>query len=219
MYDVMCYDDGGPVSSLVYHCADAFPLPYECGSDDYFAPHPVTGSYLATHWNVYDSQFLCPVATCIKGLSTGPAPDPAPTTPPPSPVPPAPDDPGSAVGDEAVVWLNGFLKDSATRVRRVGLRGLSRGQAVSLRRATPEGYSVQVNLMWGAAAIAGGTLDASGAAKLKVPRVHRALLSHRRSVRLVLQGVIRTAAGGGPPELRKVAVTLKAPKPKRKRRR
>ena len=218
MYDVMCYDDGGPASFLTFTCAEAFPLPYECGSDDYFSPAPAPGSYLATHWNVYDSAFLCPVATCVTVPgSTAPPTGPG-TTPPPAPNPTPPVDPGAQVSPEAQAWLSQFLTTAAARVKKVGLRGLARGKAVSIRGSAPSGYAVQVDLMWGAAAIAGGSLDAAGAAKLKVPRVHRKLLGKRRKVRLILQGVIRSAAGGGPPSLAKVAVTLKAPANEKRRR-
>jgi hypothetical protein len=33
---------------------------YDCSGNDYFNPSPAPGSYLATHWNVYDSAFLEP---------------------------------------------------------------------------------------------------------------------------------------------------------------
>jgi hypothetical protein len=226
MWDVMCYDDDGPGPvGLVFNCLETFPLPYECGGDDYFNPSPVAGTYLATHWNVYDSAFLCPVATCVASGGSQPPPPP----PPPNPVTPGPGDttpadpgpapdPGQPVGADAEAWLTTFLADSTARVKKVGLRGLAQGKAVPLRGTVPAGYAVQVDLLWGASAIAGGSLDASGVARLKVPRIHRLLLARKRKVRLVLQAVIRSAAAGGIPSLKRVAVTLKAPPRKKKHR-
>jgi len=85
MWDVMCYADGGPRGNdfdLFLSCSNGFPLPYECGNDDYFNPAPASGSYLKNNWNVYDSAFLCPVASCITAPGTTPPPtDPPPTSP------------------------------------------------------------------------------------------------------------------------------------------
>ena len=46
--------------TLIYPCADADHEVYDCGNDDYFNPSPAGGSYLATHWNVYDGAFMAP---------------------------------------------------------------------------------------------------------------------------------------------------------------
>ena len=63
-YDVMCYtEDAGASHPMRYDCprvGGAIPQVYDCGRDDYFNPAPPAGSYLATHWNVYDSGFLAP---------------------------------------------------------------------------------------------------------------------------------------------------------------
>jgi len=61
--DVMCYQDG-PAMGHAYSttvCAGSssvMPQPYDCDQDDYFNPAPKTGSYLDTHWNVYNSVFM-----------------------------------------------------------------------------------------------------------------------------------------------------------------
>lgn len=65
--DLMCDQAfGGPQL-----CADrpynttVIVAPLDCGRDDYFNPSPAPGSYLATHWNTYNSAFLCPIGTCV----------------------------------------------------------------------------------------------------------------------------------------------------------
>ena len=64
--DVMCYADGGPNNALTHPCPNATPSPYDCGKNDYFSPAPAGGSYLDLKWNVYNSEFLCAVASCIQ---------------------------------------------------------------------------------------------------------------------------------------------------------
>jgi hypothetical protein len=62
--DVMCYNDGSAGSQLLRAvCASAVEL-IDCNADDYFAPSPAPGSYLATHWDAYNSTLLCPLARC-----------------------------------------------------------------------------------------------------------------------------------------------------------
>ena len=227
VFDVMCYADGGPRGTaawMVNACPYATLLPYECGVDDYFEPSPAAGSYLATHWNLFDSAFMCTVGSCVVPAGTPPTPTPTPTptpepprpvptpepdpVPEPAPAPPAPD-PGQPVGEDARVWLNGFMASATASLRKVGLKGLVRGRAVAVTGQAPGGHAVQVDLMLGAAAIAGGSLDAAGKARLKIPRFQRRILAKRRKVQLTLQGVIRGAAGGGPPTVKRVRVTLK----------
>jgi len=69
-YDVMCYSDGGtqPTPYSTGACAQiagssGMTQTYDCGGDDYFNPAPAPGSYLATHWNLYNNVFESPCAT------------------------------------------------------------------------------------------------------------------------------------------------------------
>jgi hypothetical protein len=66
--DLMCYPDGSPESAyyddtVCPYAGGAIPQTYDCGHDDYYDPAPAAGSYLATHWNVYDSAFM---ASCTQ---------------------------------------------------------------------------------------------------------------------------------------------------------
>jgi hypothetical protein len=57
-YDLMCYDDSGSAPTKVT-CPDrGRDQRLDCRHDDYFNTSPSPGSYLATHWNVADSEFL-----------------------------------------------------------------------------------------------------------------------------------------------------------------
>jgi hypothetical protein len=223
MYDVMCYPDGGPTGTpayLTFACGATPLLPYECGGDDYFNPSPASGTYLATHWNVHNSVFMCPVDSCIipKG-STGPNPNPGTPGDPGTGQPPPAPDPGAAVPADVEAWLTDFMAGATASLRKVGLRGLSKGKPLVIVGTAPNGYAVQFDLMLGAAAVAGGPLSTAGKARLKVPRVHRRMLAKRRKARFTLQGVVRSAAGGGPPSVKRKSVTLKAPAKKKKKRR
>ena len=58
--DVMCYDDGGPNSaaytgSLCGDTANGTPR-FDCRFTDYFNPAPAPGSYLASHWNIANTN-------------------------------------------------------------------------------------------------------------------------------------------------------------------
>jgi hypothetical protein len=112
--DVMCYvEDSGAAHAMQYDCprvGGAIPQAYDCGRDDYFNPAPPAGSYLADHWNVYDSAFLAPcaqVAPACGGGTDGLAPTPPVSTAAPS----LSGQPrrGSSVGALAGAWLNGPL--------------------------------------------------------------------------------------------------------------
>ncbi|MET9260702.1 RICIN domain-containing protein [Amycolatopsis sp. NPDC004079] len=59
--DIMCYDDGGlpnPPGHLVKSCPGAPENQIDCNGDDYFNTRPPGGTYLATHWNVANNDFL-----------------------------------------------------------------------------------------------------------------------------------------------------------------
>lgn len=66
--DIMCYNDGGPSFVVSTPCASgtAFDISeaLDCNKDDYFNATPAGGSYLATHWNEFDSIYLCQSASC-----------------------------------------------------------------------------------------------------------------------------------------------------------
>ncbi|MER5426036.1 RICIN domain-containing protein [Streptosporangium roseum] len=53
-FDLMCYGGTPSWSCLKW---DDYRLP-DCNRDDYFNVSPAAGSYLATHWNTADSEFL-----------------------------------------------------------------------------------------------------------------------------------------------------------------
>jgi chitodextrinase len=56
-YDVMCYKDD-PTTKLEYLCPVEHAALLDCNNDDYLHSHPPDGSYLASHWNTFDSGFL-----------------------------------------------------------------------------------------------------------------------------------------------------------------
>jgi hypothetical protein len=72
IYDVMCYTPkDGTADAFLRDCeivgeAPNPGKPLDCGNDDYFNPSPAPGSYLAGHWNVYQSGFLCTLARCDR---------------------------------------------------------------------------------------------------------------------------------------------------------
>lgn len=76
-YDVMCYGDGGQGSqtSGCNRIIDQYLL--DCSNDDYFSANPEAGSYLATRWNLFNSNYLVTNKTL--------PPDPSDTIPPPKP--------------------------------------------------------------------------------------------------------------------------------------
>ena len=73
--DLMCYADGGPNNTLTYTCdyrsSQTIDETYDCGHDDYFNPAPAPGSYLDTHWNIFNSEHLADCSDPGAGLSCG----------------------------------------------------------------------------------------------------------------------------------------------------
>jgi fibronectin type III domain protein len=74
-YDVMCYKDAdGTVLRIVCTSRSQFDNKLDCNHDDYYSTNPEPGSYLASHWNVANNEFL------IAGETGGATPTPTPTT-------------------------------------------------------------------------------------------------------------------------------------------
>lgn len=58
-FDVMCYSDSPYYPAMRYSCADNnHENRLDCNHDDYYHTNPTANSYLATHWNVANNQFL-----------------------------------------------------------------------------------------------------------------------------------------------------------------
>jgi hypothetical protein len=95
-YDVMCYKDTDTTVVKIVCTSKAEENRLDCNHDDYYSTDPAAGSYLASHWNVANNEFLIQGDT---GSGTGPTPTPSnsptPTTSPtrtssPTPQPPTP---------------------------------------------------------------------------------------------------------------------------------
>jgi hypothetical protein len=72
-WDVICYDDDGSGGRSTYVACNTPGAQYwDCNKDDYFNPTPAPGSYLASHWNLFNSVFMCPAGDCAPGGVTGP---------------------------------------------------------------------------------------------------------------------------------------------------
>ncbi|MEU4213247.1 RICIN domain-containing protein [Streptomyces sp. NPDC026206] len=82
-WDVMCYSDAPYYPTMRNVCTErGHDERLDCKHDDYYNTSPQPGSYLATHWNVANNQFL------MSGNGTRPDPGPSPTpTPTPTPKP------------------------------------------------------------------------------------------------------------------------------------
>ncbi len=62
-YDTMCYNDGALKSGAVmtYPCNSYQEPLLDCNNDDYFNISPLSGTYLASHWDLVNSSFLTSV--------------------------------------------------------------------------------------------------------------------------------------------------------------
>jgi hypothetical protein len=58
-YDRMCYSDEPNYPAMNYYCSDSsLNRLFDCNDDDYYNTDPAGGSYLDTHWNAANSQYL-----------------------------------------------------------------------------------------------------------------------------------------------------------------
>jgi hypothetical protein len=150
--DVECYNDGGSYftsgGSTTASCSDAAHEVYDCGLDDYFNPSPSPGSYLATHWNLFDSAFLCDAGTCGIGTTGGGG---GPTSPPPPPTTVVNPPPSAQNPPAAAVAYN-----ASTLARAVGLVRAAARVAVRMRDPRPTlrvGRAVCPNVCRGAVSV------------------------------------------------------------------
>ncbi|HLL67925.1 MAG TPA: RICIN domain-containing protein [Micromonosporaceae bacterium] len=79
-YDVMCYNDPNGAKTRVVCTARTHDQRLDCNHDDYYHTNPKPGSYLATHWNMANSDFLIRGPNAGGG-TTSPAPTTAAATP------------------------------------------------------------------------------------------------------------------------------------------
>src|SRR4051812_27237123 len=138
--DVMCYtEDAGAAHPMQQDCAGlpgAIPQNYDCGRDDYFNPAPAPGTYLATHWNTYDSAFLAPCGTIAPACGGGRLWVPTPPAASTAPTVSAPVRRGSAVVAQPGTWAN------APRAFAYQWQHLARGQWQNISAATGQRYLV-----------------------------------------------------------------------------
>lgn len=67
--DIMCYADAPNYPTMRFGCANlAKEYRLDCNHDDYISTAPAAGSYLATHWNVANSDFLMASSPGVTGV-------------------------------------------------------------------------------------------------------------------------------------------------------
>ena len=71
--DIMCYPDEPDRPRMQLLCPGAANEElFDCNNDDYFNTNPAPGSYLATRWNVANSQYLTSSSTATGSASEPP---------------------------------------------------------------------------------------------------------------------------------------------------
>ena len=170
--DVMCYQDGGPFTPPGWtgpRCPGG--ARFDCRSDDYFAARPARRSYLARHWNLYDSDFMCKVATC------------------------------SDADDAVAGALGTALRRAKASLRRQGVAGVLRSGGLRLRFVSPHAGSVRLVVQADGRRVAQGerTFAAPGSGLLRarlLPAARRLRLQRRLriGVRVSFTDSLRTVA-------------------------
>ncbi|CAN5866077.1 hypothetical protein BH10CHL1_BH10CHL1_03950 [soil metagenome] len=63
-HDIMCYSDADNAPAMTIVCNDeSHEYRLDCNHDDYFHTNPPLGTYLSTHWNVANSEYLSTLPT------------------------------------------------------------------------------------------------------------------------------------------------------------
>ncbi|MEV6208953.1 RICIN domain-containing protein [Kitasatospora sp. NPDC051914] len=96
-WDIMCYSDSPYYPKMQTLCPNrAEDERLDCNHDDYFNTNPQPGSYLTTHWNIANNQFLFANGGTNPNPNPTKSPSPSPTTPNPTKSPsPSPSPTGS----------------------------------------------------------------------------------------------------------------------------
>ncbi|MFJ8207823.1 RICIN domain-containing protein [Streptomyces sp. NPDC096033] len=178
-YDVMCYSDTPYYPQMRYVCNNqAKENILDCNHDDYFHTSPQPGSYLATHWNIADNQFLMRTE---GGTDPNPNPNPSPK-PTPSPTKKPSGGPTVTAGQiqpdsvvlswpkvEGAAWYQVLLNDKhltwvqSTSLRVYNLRpGTAYTAAVSVRDASGRDTGPGKAASFRTADSGGGTTTAPG---------------------------------------------------------
>ncbi len=92
-YDNMCRGTNTAKGKVMEVCPKTQDGIFDCKNDDYFSTNPLEGSYLATHWNIANSQFLGGEGEAEPEdpiYTPTPTPKPATPTPTKKPITPTP---------------------------------------------------------------------------------------------------------------------------------